>query len=105
MKQLKEGLINKKNITDIDTFDNKFGVSENDLIGEIKDLPLEILVYALEEMEYQTGKADLTMLQKHGILNSINWTESRDGRWLWSKIYHGNYDEFFREHPKKRAKK
>ena len=78
-------LIGRHNVKDAQK-SNRFKVSHSDLKGEIKDWPLELLIYALEEKELQDGqvtKSDISTLQDLGVDCLIAFDSTRDGKHLW----------------------
>lgn len=96
MKILKEAFINKDTIKNVSF--NKYNVTKKDLIGEIKNIPLEIIVLALEEQEKQQGKIDIRILQNKGILGAFTWSETEQGHKFWDEIDSGNYDKFYKKY-------
>ena len=96
MKTLKEALFNKKNL---DKNRNKYGISEKDMIGQIKDFPVGIVVRMMEERELQYSDADIKVFQLE-LTGGFAWTETEDGWDFWNLVIRRrNFDLFFKEHP------
>lgn len=96
------GLLNKKNIKNIASSPNKFGVKKEDLIGELEGLPMAVFIRALENREEQRGeikKTDIEDAQNMGIIGMFTWDMSEEGYKFWSKIDYGNFDEFYKKYP------
>ena len=77
-----------------------YKVKKEDLIGDIKNFPIEV-VQKMGDCQVEKGfKADVTKFQickKYGFL----WSESKDGQEFWkSVIVDMNFDLFFERYPK-----
>lgn len=74
---------------------NIFGLTENDLAGEIKAFPMGVVVKMIEEQEEQGNKADVKVFQKNRSAS-----EKRGGfSWAKSTYYKGQYqDKYFWHH-------
>lgn len=97
-------LIGRHNVKDA-KMSNRFKVSHSDLFGEIKDWPLELLIYTLEEKERQDGqvtKSDIRTLQDLGVDCLIDFASSRDGKHFWWDIMNGDFTEFWRIYNKRK---
>lgn len=97
-------LIGRHNVKDAQQ-SNRFKVSHRDLKGEIRDWPLELLIYTLEEKELQDGqvdKSDISVLQKLGVDCLIAFDSTRDGKHFWWDIMNGDFTEFWRIYNKRK---
>ena len=79
----------------------KYKVKKEDLIGEIKDFPIEVVQRMVDCQVEQGFKADVTKFQickKSGFI----WYSSEEGQEFWDSVIVGmNFDLFFRKYPKK----
>lgn len=78
---------------------NKYGITEKDLTGQAKRLPLGIVLCVLEEQEKLFGEIKLDLLISIGIEGAFSWLISKDGYMFWEKISQGDYDEFYKKYP------
>ena len=104
MIPLKEGLLNKKNIKNIEFGKNKFGITEKDLIGGLKGFPLGVVVRMLEEQELQGNKPDVTVFQGYNGssigANGFRWQETEEGWDFWDiVIFSRDFKEFYKRYP------
>ena len=77
-----------------------YKVKQRDLIGEVKDFPIEVVQKMLEEQVRQGYKANLTMFQK-GRDDGFSWLDSPEGVDFWGRIiYNKDFDLFFKKYPK-----
>ena len=84
---------------------NEIKITEKDLIGEIKDLPIEVVQKMVEEQVRQGNKADVGVFQKctdsdkkHG---GFEWEDTEDGFEFWAMfVLYKEFDEFFEKYPK-----
>ena len=78
----------------------EYKVTEKDLVGQIKDFPIEVVQKMVDCQVEQGYKADVTAFQickKYGFL----WCDSEDGtEFLESVIVDMNFDVFFKKYPK-----
>ena len=81
----------------------KYKVKPEDLKGEIKDFPIEIVQkmvdYHIKE-EGKINRADMNALQ---ILpdGAFNWHNTNEGLEFWGRvIHHHDFDLFFEKYPK-----
>lgn len=84
-------------------------VTKSDLIGLIKDYPIEIVERMLEEQVRQGNRENIKVFQK--ALSSgrgkggFNWFATREGVSFWKEIIEkNNFNEFFKLYPKKEEK-
>ena len=81
-----------------------YKVKKSDLIGDIKDFPIEVVQKMIEEQVRQGYKANVTMFQ-NGKADGFSWLDSPDGVDFWSRvIYEKNFDLFFKRCPKTKDK-
>lgn len=106
MKSLKEALVHKHLDSKVP---NPFGLTKNDLIGDLRVFPMGIVVRMLEEQEKQGNKPNIKVFQqniasdKH--MGGFNWADSRDGMDFWHDVINPshlnsiNSTHFFKKHP------
>lgn len=83
-------------------------VTEKDLIGEIKDFPIEIVEKMIERQMEQGNKADVSVFQRTRFVGAssggFTWTkttEDEDEENFWRNVIScKNFDIFFRKYPK-----
>ena len=79
----------------------EYKVKKEDLIGEIKDFPIEVVQKMVDCQVEQWYKADVTAFQI-GKIAGFLWRDSEDGQEFWeSVILDMNFDVFFKKYPKK----
>lgn len=103
MKTLKEALFNKKNIEN-SKVDNKYGITEDDMIVGIEDFPLGVVVRMMEEQERQGNKADVKVFQGLNTTGKtkggFDWDETEADYSFWRKVLMSkDFDHFFKEYP------
>lgn len=82
-----------------------YKVTKNDLIGDIKDFPIEVVQRMVDCQIEQGNKADVTVFQtgrckivEHG---GFDWTETKDGVSFWGKVLSSkDFDIFFKKYPR-----
>lgn len=84
---------------------NNNKVKPEDLIGDIKDFPIEIVQKMCEEQVHQGNKFDVTVFQKDIISDGGNggfdWSMNKAKYEFWKKVIVDKYfDEFFKKYPK-----
>ena len=102
MKQLKEGLLNKKNIRNL--VNNKYGVTKEDLIGSLEGFSIGIVIRILEETERQGNKPDVKIFQKDSYADimdgGFSWTNSEDEYDFWEGVIaFEDFDKFYEKYP------
>ena len=83
----------------------EYKVKKEDLIGEIKDFPIEVVQKMVDYQVEQGNKADVSLFQnvrckivEHG---GFDWCETKDGVSFWDSILNSrNFDLFFDKYPK-----
>lgn len=83
-----------------------YKVEQSDLIGAIKDFPIEVVQKMVEEQIKQGYSADVSVFQKGATFGmedgGFEWIETEDGYDFWDDVIGmGNYDLFFKKYPKK----
>ena len=83
-----------------------FKVEKSDLVGGIKDFPIEVVEKMIEEQIKQGFRPDVEVFQKFpdAGLNKKGfiWSKTENGYFFWKEVIEeGNFDFFFRIYPKK----
>jgi hypothetical protein len=83
-----------------------YKVKEEDLIGEIKDFPIEVVQKMVDCQVEQGNKADVTVFQKSRCEmkedNGFSWNETAEGFSFWSNIVdYKEFNIFFEKYPKR----
>ena len=77
-----------------------YKVTEKDLIGEIRDFPIEVVQMMIDKQIEQRGKADIAVFQNRK-LDGFLWNETEEGRGFWtSVILHNRFNIFFKRYSK-----
>lgn len=76
-----------------------------DLIGKIKNFPIEVVEKMVEEQVRQGNKADVTIFQKEVTVDTRDggfvWKITKDGHAFWDEIIRCHkFDVFFAKYPK-----
>lgn len=84
----------------------KFGLKESDLIGDIKNFPIEIVEKMLERQKGCNNEIDVTIFQESRIKDFYNggfrWNFTIEGHEFWENvIFKKKFDVFFKKYPKK----
>lgn len=84
----------------------EYKVKKEDLKGEIKDFPIEVVQRMVDCQIEQGNKADVTVFQKNRYEikedNGFSWDETAEGVSFWSNItYFKDFNMFFEKYPKK----
>lgn len=75
---------------------NPYNLSEKDLQGWLKDVPLEILNLILKEAKKERGEDfDLEKIQRAKLDGSFVWDKTKEGNSFWREIKNGNYQVFY----------
>lgn len=80
-------------------------ITQKDLIGEIKDFPIEVVQKMIERQVEQGNKADVTVFQRYATSDFIDggfvWDDTTEGEGFWTEVIsHKNFDVFFAKYPK-----
>lgn len=83
-----------------------FKVEQSDLVGGIKDFPIELVDKMIEEQVKQGNKADVEVFQKNITTDAedggFDWDKTDDDIDFWQEVIgEGNFDLFFKKYPKK----
>ena len=77
-----------------------YKVTEKDLIGDIKDFPIEVVQKMVDEQVNQGNPADVSVFQKQKY-GGFDWFKTTDGEDFWGRvIVDKNFDLFFDKYPK-----
>lgn len=83
-----------------------FKVEQSDLVGNIKDFPIEVVEKMIEEQVKQGNRPNVKVFQ-HFIIADVDdggftWVETDDGTEFWQEVIgEDNFDLFFEKYPKK----
>lgn len=83
-----------------------FKVEKSDLVGGIKNFPIEVVEKMVEEQVRQGCQPDVEAFQQYpsaGVSDGgFNWGDSKDGNDFWEEVIgEDNFDLFFKKYPKK----
>ena len=91
-------LFSRKNISS-----NPFGLTKDDLKGDIKNFPMGVVVRMMEETERQGNKPDVKVFQKYmreGAFNGgFDWNLTEAGTEFWVIVTGGYWKKFFERYP------
>lgn len=95
----------KEAITIQDKQHSMYKVKQEDLIGDIKDFPIEVVQKMVERQVEQGNVADVAIFQKskEGDMTGggFNWFRSTEGDIFWRDVIgRKNFDKFFEKYPK-----
>ena len=94
-------LFSKRNL---DKSSNKYGITEDDMKGYLKDFPVGVVVRMMEEQEAQGNKPDVKvfqdMLNADVVEGGYNWGKTKDGTDFWfDVIFRRKFNLFFEKYP------
>ena len=83
-----------------------FKVEQSDLVGDIKDFPIEVVEKMIEEQVKQGNYPNVEVFQRYGSADvsddGFTWGNTEDGDDFWMKVIDEcNFDLFFKKYPKK----
>lgn len=83
-----------------------FKVEQSDLVGNIKDFPIEVVEKMIEEQVKQGNCPNVEVFQKYGSADvsddGFTWGNTEDGDDFWMEVIDEcNFDLFFKKYPKK----
>lgn len=83
-----------------------YKVEQNDLIGAIKDFPIEVVQKMVKEQVKQGNKADVSVFHNDATSDvfdgGFDWSKTNDGYDFWTDvIVNDNFELFFKKYPKK----
>ena len=92
-------LIGRHNINKYSTkLINEFNVTDADLIGQAKGMPLDVFILVLkrvkEQWNYETDEHIIRMAQATRIDSLFRFVSTDEGSDFWYKILKGNYSAF-----------
>ena len=80
----------------------KYKVTEKDLIGDIKDFPIEVVQRMVDCQLEQDNKACIDVLQGEKT-GGFEWRKTKEGLDFWHKVIeHKNFNLFFQKYPKQK---
>lgn len=78
----------------------EYKVTEKDLIGDIKDFPIEVVQRMVDCQLEQDNKACIDVLQGEKT-GGFEWRKTKEGLDFWHKVIeHKNFNLFFQKYPK-----
>lgn len=80
-------------------------ITEKDLVGDIKDFPIEVVQRMVDEQVSQGNPADVSVFQQFVLADDDKggffWVKTTDGEDFWHKVIaNKNFDLFFDKYPK-----
>ena len=77
-----------------------YKVKQSDLIGDIKDFPIEVVQKMLERQVEQGHTEDIKAFQIIAI-GGFDWSTSEEGHIFWNEVIRQkNFDLFFKKYPR-----
>ena len=99
-------LFNRKNLDKNNKTSNPYGITEDDMIGQLKDFPVGVVVKMMEEQEKQGNEPDVTVFQKDFTSDvdenggGFDWDKSIEGFNFWDDAIGAcDFDLFFEKYP------
>ena len=82
-----------------------FKVEQSDLVGNIKDFPIEVVEKMIEEQVKQGNYPNVEVFQNSTSADAedggFTWSQTDDGDGFWIEVLDGgNFDLFFEKYPK-----
>lgn len=83
-----------------------FKVEQSDLVGDIKEFPIEVVEKMIEEQIKQGNRPNVEVFQHYANTDTadggFNWGDTKDGMEFWIEVIDGgNFELFFEKYPKK----
>jgi hypothetical protein len=82
----------------------RYIVKQEDLIGQIKGFPIEVVQRMCDCQVEQGNKADVSVFQRYKIASKLDggfdWLNTKEREPFWLHTTAGNFDEFFEMYPK-----
>lgn len=83
-----------------------FKVEQSDLVGDIKDFPIEVVEKMIEEQVKRGNCPNVEVFQNYTNADTadggFNWSDTKDGDDFWMEVIDdGNFELFFEKYPKK----
>ena len=86
----------------------RYIVKQEDLIGQIKGFPIEVVQRMVDCQVEQGNKADVSVFQRYKIASKLDggfdWLNTKEREPFWLHTTSGNFDEFFEMYPKQNKK-
>jgi hypothetical protein len=86
----------------------KYIVKQEDLIGQIKGFPIEVVQRMVDCQVEQGNKADVSVFQRDVRAcvfdGGFDWDKTSEGSKFWCHVLTGDFDEFFEMYPKQNKK-
>lgn len=84
-----------------------FKVEQSDLVGDIKDMPIEVVEKMIEEQVAQGNCPNVEIFQKNATTDAdeggFNWCRTNGGSSFWIEVIEGgNFELFFDKYPKEK---
>jgi hypothetical protein len=83
-------------------------VKKEDLIGQIKGFPIEVVQRMVDCQVEQGNKADVSVFQSDVRAcvfdGGFDWDKTSEGSKFWCHVLTGDFDEFFEMYPKQNKK-
>ena len=83
-------------------------VKKEDLIGEIKGFPIEVVQRMVDCQVEQGNKADVSVFQRNKYAGQINngfdWPKTKERSGFWNMVVNGDFDDFWQMYPKPNKK-
>lgn len=77
-----------------------YKVTEKDLIGDLKDFPIEVVQKMLERQVEQGNEEDVQVFQIMAM-GGFDWSTSEEGLTFWKEVIRQkNFDLFFKKYPR-----
>ena len=87
----------------------RYIVKQEDLIGQVKGFPIEIVQRMVDCQIEQGNIPDVSVFQRNNAAgqlgNGFDWHMTKEGKSFWNAvIFKGNFDEFWKMYPKQNKK-
>jgi hypothetical protein len=97
--------IKERTITKNTTKMKTIKITTADLIGSIKNFPIEIVEKMVEEQVRQGNRADVSVFQRCAIagadVGGFDWCATKESRFFWVEVItEKNFEKFFEKYPK-----
>lgn len=85
-----------------------YKVKQEDLIGQIKGFPIEIVQRMVDCQVEQGHKADVSVFQRNKYAgqdnNGFDWPKTKERSGFWNMVVNGDFDDFWQMYPKPNKK-
>ena len=82
----------------------RYIVKKEDLIGQIKGFPIEVVQRMVDCQVEQGNKADVSVFQRTmctgKAMGGFDWLITKEGQRFWTAVFKGNFDDFWKMYPK-----